>query len=42
MAAASTFFIGVNPNGVTELGDIAEATVGDYVVGRRTPMSCRP
>ena len=35
MAAASTFFIGVNPNGVTELGDIAEATVGDYVAARQ-------
>ena len=34
MAAASTFFIGVNPNGVTELGDIAEAQVGDYVAAR--------
>lgn len=34
LAAASTFFIGVNPTGVTELGDIAQAQLGDYVAAR--------
>ena len=35
MAAASTFFMGVSPTGVTELNDLAEAQNGEWVAARQ-------
>ncbi len=35
MAAASTFFMGVSPTGVTELTDLASAQNGEYVAARK-------
>tara|TARA_R110001592_G_scaffold39855_3_gene131087 strand:+ start:19505 stop:21142 length:1638 start_codon:yes stop_codon:yes gene_type:complete len=35
MAAASTFFMGVSPTGVTELNDLAAAQNGQWVAARR-------
>lgn len=35
MAAASTFFMGVSPTGVSELGDLAAAQNGEWVAARQ-------
>jgi len=35
MAAASTFFMGVSPTGVTELSDLADSQNGEWVAARR-------
>lgn len=38
MAAASTFFMGVDPAGLTELNDLSKAKNGDWVPARQTDV----
>jgi len=38
MAAASTFFMGVSPTGVSELGDLADAQNGEWVAAREEDL----
>ena len=38
MAAASTFFMGVSPTGVTELSDLASAQNGEWVAARQEDL----
>jgi len=40
MAAASTFWIGVDPGGLTEIDDIASANNGTFVPARQTDVFC--